>query len=70
MSNKEIARELGISLRTAQNHIANIFRKLELNDRVSAAIYAINQGFAKPRDGADQAQSPIEAALRLVTRTC
>jgi two-component system response regulator DegU len=45
-SNKEIARELGISVRTVQNHLANIFRKLEINDRISAAIYAIEQGIA------------------------
>ncbi len=50
LSNKEIARELGISLRTAQNHIANIFRKLELSDRVSAAVFAVNQGIAKPEE--------------------
>lgn len=50
-SNKEIAQELSISVRTAQNHIANIFRKLELNDRVSAAVYAIKQGLAKPAEG-------------------
>lgn len=48
LSNKEIARELSISIRTAQNHIASIFRKLELDDRVSAAVYAISQGLAKP----------------------
>jgi DNA-binding NarL/FixJ family response regulator len=45
-SNKEIARELSISVRTVQNHLANIFRKLEINDRISAAIYAIEQGLA------------------------
>lgn len=50
LSNKEIARELGISLRTAQNHIANIFHKLELNDRVSAAVYAVQQGLATPEE--------------------
>ncbi|HEY8475992.1 MAG TPA: response regulator transcription factor [Chloroflexota bacterium] len=48
LSNKEIARRLNISVRTAQNHLANIFRKLELNDRFAAAVYALRQGLAEP----------------------
>jgi DNA-binding CsgD family transcriptional regulator len=47
-SNKEIARALSISIRTAQNHLANMFRKLDLNDRVAVALYAINVGIAQP----------------------
>jgi DNA-binding NarL/FixJ family response regulator len=43
-TNKEIARDLCISVRTAQHHLANIFRKLEINDRISAAILAIEAG--------------------------
>jgi NarL family two-component system response regulator LiaR len=46
-TNKEIALTLTLSVRTVQNHLANIFRKLELNDRISAALYAINEGIAK-----------------------
>jgi DNA-binding NarL/FixJ family response regulator len=51
-SNKEIARELTLSVRTVQNHLANIFRKLEINDRISAALYAIGRGITAPDGGA------------------
>ncbi|HLH24606.1 MAG TPA: response regulator transcription factor [Chloroflexota bacterium] len=56
-SNKEIARELSISVRTVQNHLANIFRKLEINDRISAAIYAIEQGISPTSPGVPAAAS-------------
>ncbi len=39
-SNKEIARNLKISEKTVKNHVANIFRKLNVYDRTQAAIYA------------------------------
>ncbi len=64
LSNKEIARELGISLRTAQNHIANIFRKLELSDRVSAAVFAVNQGIAKREETLLRPSSPETRPVR------
>jgi len=39
-SNKQVADALSQSEGTIQNHIANILRKLELNDRIGAAIDA------------------------------
>lgn len=39
--NKEIGYELRISEKTVKNHISNIFRKLNVNDRTQAAVYAI-----------------------------
>lgn len=44
MSNKEIAAALFISEKTVKNHISNIFRKLDINDRTQAAIFAIKHG--------------------------
>jgi DNA-binding NarL/FixJ family response regulator len=41
MINKEIARKLYISEKTVKNHISNIFRKLDVQDRTQAAVYAI-----------------------------
>lgn len=38
--NKEIAKKLYISEKTVKNHISNIFKKLDVNDRTQAAIYA------------------------------
>ena len=42
--NAEIAAELGISPRTAKNHVSNILAKLGLPGRVQAAIYAVRRG--------------------------
>jgi DNA-binding NarL/FixJ family response regulator len=38
-SNKEIAIHLKISVSTVQNHIQNIFKKLNLDNRVDAAHF-------------------------------
>lgn len=38
--NKEIAKSLYISEKTVKNHVSSIFRKLNVNDRTQAAIYA------------------------------
>jgi NarL family two-component system response regulator LiaR len=46
LENTEIALELGISPRTAKNHVSSILSKLGLNSRVQAAIYAIRQGLS------------------------
>jgi len=44
MDNAQIAEALGISPRTAKNHVSKILAKLGLPTRVHAAIYAIRQG--------------------------
>ena len=44
LSNKEIAARLVISEKTAKNHIANIFSKLQVNDRTQAILYALRKG--------------------------
>lgn len=40
-SNKKISDELTISERTVKNHISNIFRKIDVQDRTQAAVFAI-----------------------------
>lgn len=40
-SNKGISDKLRISEKTVKNHVSNILRKLDLQDRTQAAIYAI-----------------------------
>ena len=42
-SNKNIARKLFISEKTVKNHITSIFRKLKVEDRTQAAIFAIKK---------------------------
>lgn len=51
-SNKEIANTVYLSEKTVKNYLSNIFKKLQLNDRVQAATYAVRQGItpARPTD--------------------
>ncbi len=46
-SNKEIATMLDISNQTVKNHISSILRKLAVNDRTQAVVYAVRQGWIK-----------------------
>jgi len=54
MSNKEIAKHLGISGQTVKNHMSAILRKLGVDDRTQAAIYAVRQGWVRLQDLAAQ----------------
>jgi DNA-binding NarL/FixJ family response regulator len=42
--NAEIARELHISPKTVKNHISNILMKLQIENRIQAAVYAVRSG--------------------------
>jgi len=44
-SNKETAAALQISDQTVKNHISHIFAKLNVNDRTSAVLLAVNRGW-------------------------
>jgi two-component system, NarL family, nitrate/nitrite response regulator NarL len=46
LENSEIARELVISTRTARNHVASILEKLQMQNRIQAAVYAVRHGVA------------------------
>ena len=41
---KQIASHLGISGQTVRNHLRSVFDKLQVNDRVQLALYAIRRG--------------------------
>ena len=44
LSNHEIARSMGISVETIKEHVQNILRKMGVQDRTQAAVWAVKQG--------------------------
>ncbi|CAN1565412.1 CitB Response regulator containing a CheY-like receiver domain and an HTH DNA-binding domain [Burkholderiaceae bacterium] len=49
LSNKEIARKLDVAESTVKIHLQSILKKLGVNNRVQAAIYAVEHGLTDPR---------------------
>ncbi|NJK79604.1 MAG: response regulator transcription factor [Chloroflexaceae bacterium] len=47
LSNKQIANDLNISSQTVKNHITSILKKLQVDDRTRAVMYAIKQGWIR-----------------------
>jgi len=47
LNNREIANNLYISEKTVKNHVSNIFKKINVNDRTQAAIYAYKHNIKK-----------------------
>ena len=45
LRNKEIAKDLGISERTVQAHLSNIFSKLGVDSRTEAVLKALKNGW-------------------------
>lgn len=46
-SNKMIARSMSVAESTVKVHVQNVLRKLELNSRVQAAVFAVEHGLDK-----------------------
>jgi len=59
LQNKEIARELGISLATVRNHVHNMLEKLEVHSKLEAVSLAFRQGWVSARS-----PEPAHAAER------
>lgn len=58
LTNKDIAGQLRISTQTVKNHISSILRKLSLNDRTQAVIYALRRGWI------EAPSTPVEGMYR------
>ena len=52
LSNGDLARELYVSEATVKTHVARIFSKLGLRDRVHAVVFAYETGIVQPGGGA------------------
>jgi DNA-binding NarL/FixJ family response regulator len=50
MTNKQVAYTLSISEQTVKNHMSSILRKLSVNDRTQAVVYAMRQGWIRMPD--------------------
>ena len=44
LSNKEIAKSLSISVETVKEHVQHVLRKIGVNDRTQAAVWAVRRG--------------------------
>jgi NarL family two-component system response regulator LiaR len=52
MTNREIASDLTISIRTVQVHLSNVFSKLGVGSRTEAVLYALRMGWLTLEDTA------------------
>ncbi len=50
LSNKDIARELSVSVRTVQAHFTSVFRKLQVGSRSEALLYGLKEGWLSLTD--------------------
>jgi DNA-binding NarL/FixJ family response regulator len=58
LSNREIAKRLGISERTARNHVSNILLRLGLASRTQAALWAVQRGVVPAASRLDPHERP------------
>jgi DNA-binding NarL/FixJ family response regulator len=50
LSNKEIGQRLCLAEKTVKNYLSTIFQKLQITDRVQAAIYALRHGLVTEQE--------------------
>lgn len=57
LSNGQIAQRLTVSAGTVRTHVSRILRKLQVSDRVEAAVWATTHGLGPPTPGATAADA-------------
>jgi NarL family two-component system response regulator LiaR len=57
LSNKEVAKELSLGIRTVQTHWRNIFNKLGVSSRTEAVIYGLNKGWITLKQSRSQQEN-------------
>lgn len=69
-SNKQVAFALTISDQTVKNHMTSILRKLSVNDRTQAVVYAARHGWIKFKTGeeAEDTRGRTQVSTQVPTR--
>lgn len=57
LTHKEIACRLGITAKTARNHLANLYDKLGIHGRAQAALHAVRLGLIDAAAPSDEERS-------------
>ena len=63
-TNRQIAKELHLSLSTVKRHLEHILPKLKVSDRTQAAVKAIEMGLLPPPPGPERCKSPWPPGVR------
>jgi NarL family two-component system response regulator LiaR len=58
LDNAAIAQRLTVTKQTVQNHVSNIYGKLDLTSRTEAALYAIRRGLVQVSPAGDAPDEP------------
>jgi DNA-binding NarL/FixJ family response regulator len=61
LQNKEIARQLGLSVATVRNHVHNILVKLGVHSKLEAASLSFRNGWVPPLHGSSDSLISPEA---------
>jgi DNA-binding NarL/FixJ family response regulator len=48
LTRKQMARLMGISIKTIQHHVSHLMDKLDIHDRVELARFAVREGMVEP----------------------
>lgn len=50
MTSKQVAEQLGLSVRTVDRHIENMMQRLKIHSRIELVKYAIREGLVEMRN--------------------